>query len=100
MHPYIERLKEELDRNPPCYGYPDANSLLEMLYLWYAEWNPINSEQIRQDFWELESCFCGCREKRIDDALDVVTRLCKNHEQLPFWRDCVWASGWPMSYNK
>lgn len=84
MHPYIERLKEELDRNPPCYGYPDANSLLEMLYLWYAEWNPINSEQIRLDFRELGSYFCGCTERRIDEAMDIVTRLCKNHEQLAF----------------
>ena len=37
MHPYIERLKEELDKTPPCYGYQAANSLLDMLYMWYVE---------------------------------------------------------------
>ena len=37
MHPYIDRLKEELDKNPPCYGYKNANSLLDMLYMWYVE---------------------------------------------------------------
>lgn len=84
MHPYIDRLKEELDKNPPCYGYKAADSLLDMLYMWYVEWNPINSEQIKQDFFELESYFCGCTEKRVDDALDIITRLCWNHEHLAF----------------
>ena len=84
MHPYIERLKEELDKNPPCYGYQEANSLLEMLYMWYVEWNPVNSEQIRQDFRMLGSDLTGCTEKQVDDALDIVTRLCQNHEQVAF----------------
>ena len=61
MHPYIDRLKEERDKNPPCYGYKNANFLLDML--WYVEWNPINSEQIRQDFLDLEAQFCGSPRK-------------------------------------
>ncbi len=84
MHPYIERLKEELEKNPPNYGYQSANSLLEMLYMWYVEWNPINSEQIRQDYLSLESCFCGGTDERLDDVIDVITRLCQNHEQVAF----------------
>ena len=85
MHPYIDRLKEELDKNPPCYGYKNASSLLDMLYMWYVEWNPINSEQIRQDYLELESKFCCCcTEKQVDDVLDAITRLCWNHEQVAF----------------
>ena len=84
MHPYVERLKEELDRKPPCYGYSAAESLLDMLYMWYVEWNPINSEQIKRDFWDLEDYFCGCTERQIDEAMDIATRLCKNHEQLAF----------------
>ena len=84
MHPYIDRLKEELDKNPPCYGYKNANSLLEMLYMWYTEWNPINSQQIQRDYLDLEAQFCGAPEKRVDDVLDVITRLCRNHEQLAF----------------
>ena len=84
MHPYIERLKEELDRNPPCYGYKSADSLLDMLYMWYVEWNPINSEQIRQDFFKLQSYFCGCTEKQMDEALEIITHLCQNHEHLAF----------------
>lgn len=84
MHPYIERLKEELDKTPPCYGYQAANSLLDMLYMWYVEWNPINSEEIRQDFMKLESYLTGCTEKQVDDAMDIFTRLCQNHEQIAF----------------
>jgi len=84
MHPYIERLQEEFEKNPPNYGYQYANSLLEMLYMWYVEWNPINSEQIRRDFFVLEAFFSSGREEKLDSALDVVTRLCKQHEQLAF----------------
>lgn len=84
MHPYIERLQEELKKNPPNYGYRCANSLLEMLYMWYVEWNPINSAQIRQDFSVLEDCFFSGTDKKLDNALDVVTRLCQQHEQLAF----------------
>lgn len=50
MHPYMERLKEELEKNPPNYGYPDADSILDMLHMWYAQWNPVNSDQIKEDF--------------------------------------------------
>ena len=84
MHPYIERLKEELDKDPPSYGYKDANSLLEMLYTWYVEWNPINSEEIRTGFLELEAVFCCCCEGKTDDVLDIITRLCQNHERVAF----------------
>lgn len=84
MHPYIERLRQEMEANPPCYGYRAANSLLDMLYMWYVEWNPINSEQIRSDFFALETYWRGCTDKEIDEAFDVVSRLCRNHEQLAF----------------
>lgn len=84
MHPYIERLKNELEGEDPCYGYTDAHSLLEMLYMWYTEWNPINSEQIQKDFFALELYWKGCTGKQIDEAFDIVTRLCANHERLAF----------------
>lgn len=84
MHPYVERFREELEKNPPNYGYQNANSLLEMLYMWYAEWNPINSAQIRQDYFMLADCFSTGTEEKLDHALDIVTRLCQQHEQLAF----------------
>lgn len=84
MHPYIERLQEELEKNPPNYGYQSANSLLEMLYMWYVEWNPINSEQIRRDFLMLEDFFSGAADVKLDHALDGVARLCQQYEQVAF----------------
>lgn len=84
MHPYIERLRQELNNDPPSYGYTEADSLLEMLYLWYVEWNPINSEQIRKDFLSLEPYWKGCSNRQVDEAFDIVSRLCQDHEQLAF----------------
>ena len=84
MNPYIDQVKAELEKNPPNYGFPDANSLIEMLYLWYVQWNPVNTERIRTAFFELESYFCGCSRKQIDEAMDIVSRLCSDHEQAAF----------------
>lgn len=84
MHPYVERLRQELDKAQPCYGYSEADSLLEMLYMWYVEWNPINSDQIQRDFFSLEAYMSGCSEKQIDEAQDIVSCLCQNHEKLAF----------------
>ena len=84
MHPYMERLKEELEKNPPNYGYPDADSILDMLHMWYAQWNPVNSDQIKEDFLKLESLFFANKNVKTDDMMDIITRLCWNHEHLAF----------------
>ena len=55
-----------------------------MLHMWYAQWNPINSDQIKEDFWELEFRFCGNKDAKMDDMMDIITRLCWNHEHLAF----------------
>ena len=84
MNPYIEKLKAQFAENPPCYGYMDANSLLEMLYLWYTEWNPINSKAIQHSFCKLEGLICTRTGKEYDNALDLITSLCAQHEKLAF----------------
>lgn len=84
MHPYVERLREALNSKEPCYGYRDAHSILEMLYMWYVEWNPINSEEIQKNFFSLEPYWKGCTERQMDDAFHIVSRLCQQHEQLAF----------------
>lgn len=84
MNPYIEKLKAQFAENPPCYGYTDANSLLEMLYLWYTEWNPINSEAIQNHFRQLEDFICVRTGKEYDNTLDLITALCSLHEKLAF----------------
>lgn len=84
MHPYIARMKQELEKNPPSYGYAEADSLLKMLYMWYTEWNPINSELIRQGFCELEPYICSRSGKTNDEIIDMISLLCAEHEQVAF----------------
>lgn len=84
MNQYIEKLKAQFAENSPCYGYTDADSLLEMLYLWYTEWNPINSEAIQDSFRKLEWLFCTRTGKEYDNALNMITALCSQHEKLAF----------------
>lgn len=84
MNPYIKMLKTQFSNNPPCYGYTDADSLLEMLYLWYTEWNPINSDAIQESFRKLDGLICTRTGKEYDNALDLITSLCSQYEKLAF----------------
>lgn len=84
MHPYITRMKQELDKNPPSYGYAQADSLLSMLYMWYSEWNPIDSDLIRQGFYELEPYLCTRSGKTYDEIMDMISQLCVEHERVAF----------------
>lgn len=53
MNRYIEKLKSFLALQGPCFGYGDANSILEMLYYYYIDENRIDSAVIRCQFKDL-----------------------------------------------
>ena len=52
MNRYIENLKAFLAEQSPKFAYDDANSVLEMLYYYYAEETPVNNAVIRCQFRE------------------------------------------------
>lgn len=84
MNPYIEKLKTYLDENEPNYGGGDVHTLLDMLYYYYAEFNPMEDETIRRQLRELYTYFSGRRREEIDQAFGLILDLCAEYQRLAF----------------
>ena len=82
MNPYLEKLKANIEANPPNFG--DGESVLTMLYECYNENNPYDNEQIRADFHELYQQMNGMPLREIDQIVYPVCRLCRDHERAGF----------------
>lgn len=84
MNYYIEKLKTFLAEQPPHYGYTDANSILEMLYCYYSEENPIDNAIIRCRFKELDNILCRLPLTDNDAVFSLTCKLCSSYEQQAF----------------
>ena len=82
MNPYLEKLKANIEANPPNFG--DGESVLTMLYECYNENNPYDNEQIRADFNELYQQMNGMPLREMDQIVYLVCRLCRDHERAGF----------------
>ena len=82
MNPYFEKLKAQINANPPNFG--DGESVLTMIYECYNENNPYDNEQIRADFHELYQQMNGMPLREIDQIIYPVCRLCRDHERTGF----------------
>lgn len=83
MHPYTAKLKEHFSTNSPEYVY-DVDSLWEMLYIFYAECNPIQP----QEHLRLNDClvpyFRPLALKEKDTVFLLVGELLAQHERTAF----------------
>lgn len=84
MNPYIKELNDYLTKHTPEYGYKDVDSLLEMLYMVYAEFNPFNSEKQRSQFEILWDQFPDLTPKDQGIIFDIIDSICIEHERLAF----------------
>lgn len=82
MKSYFEMLKQHIEVNPPDLG--DADSVLEMLYDCHNERNPYDDDRIKADFHELYQTMNGMMLQEMDQILDPVCTLCRDHERAGF----------------
>ena len=82
MKPYIEKLKEQLAENLLDFG--GAESVVDLLYQTYTEFNPINNQEIRDGFERLRSHFPDMDLQNFDVVFVTVSELCAEHERLAF----------------
>ena len=82
MEKYITALQDHCKQNPPNHG--DADSVLNLLYRTYTEYNPIDSERIRSNFTTLRNHFPELNLKQFDPIFTIVSNLCLECEQLAF----------------
>lgn len=84
MENYIRSLRAFVAANPPDFGDGDADSVLDMLYAYYNEFNGFDNIPIKDGFENLyarieELCL---RDK--DKIIDIVCSLCREHEKAGF----------------
>ena len=84
MNRYIQNLKSFLAEQAPCFGFDDANSILEMLYYYYRNDNPVDSATIRCQFKELQDILCRLSFKENDAVFALTVDLCVAHERQAF----------------
>lgn len=82
MRKYIHALQEYCKQHPPDHG--DAQSVMNLLYWTYTEYNPVDDQQIKNGFAKLRSQFPHLNLQEFDPIFTTVSELCTEHEQLAF----------------
>ena len=91
MKDYFETLKNHIGQHPPELG--DAESALALLYKAYNAVNTMDDDRIKADFNALYQAMNGMELKEMDQILDPVCALCRDHEQSGF-REGVKVGFW------
>ena len=84
LQKFIVMLKDHLAQQAPNYQDGDAESLLEMLYNVYSEFNGFDNDLIRQDFDTLYEFMNDKSLQEIDQVVYPVCALCCDHEKTGF----------------
>ena len=84
MNMIFETLRRKISQNLPDYGSWDANSILEMMYVTYADHNQLRPECGRTSFHTLRNLLCSLTKEHSDQVFDVVCDLCNSHERTAF----------------
>ena len=84
MNPYIMKLKTYLDENPLDYSHSEVNSLLEVLYLFYTENNPVDRSVVKQHFSNLDWIFAELPLDKSDQLFGAICDLYAECERLAF----------------
>lgn len=80
---YIQLLKEYARSHEPDFGDGES-SVLTLLYEAYSNNNRMDNAQIKTDFKELYRYLEGMELREMDQILDPVCILCRDHERAGF----------------
>lgn len=82
MKDYLKVLRERITAHPPDLG--DTDSVLNLLYEAYSEMDPMEGNQIRAGFHELYQLMNGVPLEKMDEIINPVCFLCREHERSGF----------------
>ena len=82
MKEYIDALKRQLSENPP--NLDGSQSVLAFLYEAYSQVNRLDDDRIKADFNKLYQTMNGMTLREMDQILDPVCTLCRDHERAGF----------------
>ena len=81
---FIARLKAYVEATTPRSEDPNPESLLEMLFNVYTEFNGFDNQIIREDFNDLYTAMNGKTLREMDQIIYPVCTLCRDHEKIGF----------------
>lgn len=81
---FISRLKAYVESHMPNYQDGNAETLLEMLFNVYTEFNGFDNQIIREDFNNLYAAMNGKTLREMDQIIYPVCTLCRDHEKTGF----------------
>ena len=84
MKPYIEKLKEYLAQNEPRYPYQDMQTLIETLYIFYTELNPVDSPELQHRWKLLHPFLDSLPPKEQTELFDNISGVCIEQEHAAF----------------
>ena len=84
INDYINALNSYVEAQTHNYQAGDAESLLEMLFNVYTEFNGFDNEIIREDFNTLYTAMNGKTLREMDQIIYPVCTLCRDHEKAGF----------------
>ena len=81
---FITRLMVYVEATIPREEDHSPESLLEMLFNVYTEFNGFDNQVIREDFNDLYTAMNGKTLREIDQIIYPVCTLCRDHEKTGF----------------
>ena len=82
LQAFVAALKDYIARQEP--SSPDDESLLEMLFNVYTEFNGFDNDTILEDFNALYAAMNGKTLREMDEIIYPVCTLCRDHEKAGF----------------
>lgn len=84
MDNLLKILRCHVAENPPHFGDWDAQSVLEMLYVAYGEYNRFESDESKAGFDDLYAYLRELPLKKVDCVIDKVCDIVHYHERDGF----------------
>lgn len=81
---FINQLKTYVEATIPRSENLNPESLLEMLFNVYTEFNGFDNQIIREDFNDLYTAMNGKTLREMDQIIYPVCTLCRDHEKTGF----------------
>ena len=81
---FIETLRQHLTQYSLSLGDLDTQSVLEMLYVTYLEYNDNEGEDVKAMFTKLDKVLAELPLVTVDNIMDEVCALCHCHERNGF----------------
>ena len=84
MEKWYRLILNHLKDHPPNFGDNDAQSVLEMLYGYYNQYNRMDTAEIKAGFEDLYEKMTGMTLQNMDDIIYATCSLCREHEKSGF----------------